>query len=249
MARSTIDGCNIRLILEYDGTNYCGWQSQSDGNTIQDFVESAIYQLTQERVRVIGAGRTDAGVHARGQVINFPLKKALPINKIYLGLNSYLPADIVVKLAEEVPVEFHARFDAQKRIYQYFISLERTAVFRDFCWQLFYKLDMSLLQSMAGIIVGNHDFSSFARHETQTRGKTCRVSESTWRIQDEYLIYRIVANRFLHGMVRTIVGTMIDVARGRFDLTEFNAIFQARDRNRGGQTAPPRGLFLEEVIY
>jgi tRNA pseudouridine38-40 synthase len=249
VGRSSIDGRNIRILLEYDGTDYSGWQSQADGNAIQDHVEAAIFRLTQEKVRITGAGRTDAGVHARGQVANFPLSKALPVQKIYMGLNFYLPDDIVIKKAEEVSGEFNARFDARRRIYQYFISTERTAVSRNFCWQLFVKLDISLLQSLAGIILGSHDFSSFSRLQAQAKNRICQIYESNWRIQNGYYVYRIVANRFLHGMVRTLVGTMVDVARGRFSGDEFKKIFQSQDRDKAGQTAPARGLFLEEVIY
>jgi tRNA pseudouridine38-40 synthase len=249
VGRSSIDGRNIRLLLEYDGTNFSGWQSQADGHAIQDHVEAAIFRLTQEKVRITGAGRTDAGVHARGQVVNFPLSKALPVQKIFMGLNFYLPDDIVVKKAEEVPEKFNARFDARRRVYQYFISPERTAVSRNFCWQLFVKLDFSLLQTLAGLILGGHDFSSFSRLEAQAKNRICKIYESDWRIQNGYYIYRIVANRFLHGMVRTLVGTMVDVARGRFSREEFEEIFQSQDREKAGQTAPARGLFLEEVIY
>jgi len=240
---------NIRLVIEYDGTNYHGWQRQENARSIQEVVEDAIFELTQERVSLIAAGRTDTGVHARGQVVNFRLKKALPLPNIYMGINAYLPRDIVVKKAEEVPVTFHARFDAKLRVYQYYLMFERTAIYRNYCWQFFQKLDISLLQPMADMLIGEHDFGAFSRLEVQSDHKMCRVEESRWMEEGDFLVYRIAANRFLHGMVRTIVGTMIDVARGRFTMQQFREIFRSGDRTRAGGTAPARGLFLEEVRY
>lgn len=240
---------NIRLIVEYEGTNYHGWQSQANARGIQDILEEAIFKLTQERVRIIAAGRTDSGVHARGQVVNFHLEKNLPQKNIYMGLNAYLPPDIVVKKADFVSPEFNSRFDAKKRVYQYYISFERTAIYRNFCWQLFSKIDVEMLHPLAEMVSGEHDFSSFCRLEAQTVHKKCIVYESSWRFENNFLIYRISANRFLHGMVRTLVGTMIDVGRGKLLPLQFVSIFQAKDRLQAGETAPARGLFLEEVIY
>ena len=240
---------NIRLIIEYEGTNYHGWQRQENAPSVQETLEEAIYQLSQERVRVTAAGRTDTGVHARGQVVNFPLKKALSLGNIYMGINAYLPEDIVVKKAEEVPKSFHARFDARLRVYQYYLCTERTAIYRNYCWQFFQKLNVSLLQPMADLLIGEHDFGAFSRVEVQSNHKMCRVEESHWKQEGDFLIYRIAANRFLHGMVRTIVGTMIDVARGRFTMKRFEEIFRSADRTQAGVAAPAQGLFLEEVRY
>ncbi|MBN2366007.1 MAG: tRNA pseudouridine(38-40) synthase TruA [Calditrichaeota bacterium] len=249
MGNSNYAHRNIKIVIEYDGTRYHGWQSQINARTIQDALEQAIFKLTQEQVKVHGAGRTDAGVHARGQVANFRLMKNLPAHKILMGLNNYLPEDIVIKSAETVPDKFHARFDAKKRIYQYFIIPQKTAVHRRYCWQFFHKMDISVLTDLAVKVTGKHDFSSFARLETQTDNNICNVTESVWKNDHEFLIYRIAANRFLHGMVRALVGTMTDVARGRFAVRDFEEIFQSLDRNRAGTTAPARGLFLEQVIY
>ncbi len=240
---------NIRLIIEYDGTRYHGWQSQINARTVQDAVEKAIFKLTRERVRLAAAGRTDTGVHARGQVVNFYLEKDIPLHKIYMGLNTYLPADIVIKKAETVPDEFHARFNARMRIYQYYLLDGKTAIHRKYCWQYFHRFELPLLYNLAGRITGKHDFTSFVRLEAQGENKICEVSESMWKKEGNFLVYHIAANRFLHGMVRTLVGTMMDVARGRFRPEEFDEIFQAKDRSRAGTTAPAGGLFLEQVIY
>ncbi len=240
---------NIRLLVEYDGSNYHGWQRQVNAPSVQEVLESAIEQLTGESVRVTAAGRTDAGVHARGQVVNFHVHSALPVRNIYMGLNAYLPPDVVVKKAEEVPLTFNARFDAKKRIYHYYIMFERTALYRHYCWTVFQKLDTNLLQPLADLVVGTHDFGAFSRVEVQSETKICRVEESRWFWEKDFLVYRIVANRFLHGMVRTLVGTMVDVARGRFRFRQFEEILLSRDRTLAGPAAPARGLILEKVVY
>lgn len=240
---------NIKLILEYEGTNYHGWQVQENAITIQQKVEEAIFQLSGEKVRVTGAGRTDAGVHARGQAANFICGKDLSLRQIKEGTNAYLPDDIVVKLAAEVDEDFDARFSAKKRIYQYYICVQRTAIMRNFCWQIFQEFDKNVLNSLSEILIGTHDFSSFSRVETDTRHKNCIVYESEWKEHYDRLTYRITANRFLHGMVRTIVGTMMDVAFGRYTIEAFQQIFQNKDRTKAGPAAPAKGLILEEVIY
>jgi tRNA pseudouridine38-40 synthase len=240
---------NIKIILDYEGTAYHGWQYQDNAVSIQGKLEQAIFKLTGEKVRVTAAGRTDAGVHARGQVVNFRIKKKIPIHNIEMGLNAHLPKDIAVKMADEVNPGFNARFWAKKRVYQYYLSTEKTAILRNFCWQLFQKIDTTVLMPMAGMLIGEHDFGAFSRLEVQSPHKICTVYESCWFNEKNMWIYRIAANRFLHGMVRTIVGTMIDVARGKLTLAQFREIFHSADRLAAGQTAPAKGLVLEEVLY
>lgn len=240
---------NYCMIIEYDGTRYHGWQSQNNAIAIQNLVEASIHKLTEEKIRITGSGRTDTGVHARGQVASFLLNKKWSLHNLRKGLNAFLPEDIVVKEVKEVPAGFNARFDAKKRIYQYYIYPGETAIHRGHCWQMFYKLNKSVLFNLGSVVKGVYDFSSFSRLETQTSSKMCQVFDSAWSEEHDFLIYRIEANRFLRGMVRTIVGTMIDVARGRFSAEQFEQIFLARDRNKAGQTAPAQGLFLEEVLY
>ncbi|RMF61954.1 MAG: tRNA pseudouridine(38-40) synthase TruA [Calditrichaeota bacterium] len=240
---------NIKLVVEYEGTRYHGWQHQENAVTVQQKLEEAIFRLSGERVRTTAAGRTDAGVHARGQVVNFHLKKQLPLYKIEMGLNAHLPEDIVVKEAEDVAMDFNARFSAKQRIYHYYITTERTAIHRHFCWQVFFPFEKELLQPMAEMIIGEHDFGAFSRKEVQSDHKRCIVYESRWWKEGDFWIFRIAANRFLHGMVRTLVGTMIDVARGRFSKEEFVDIFHSRDRCQAGPAAPAKGLVLEEVKF
>ncbi|GAB4365655.1 MAG: tRNA pseudouridine(38-40) synthase TruA [Calditrichia bacterium] len=240
---------NIRLQLEYEGTHYHGWQRQPNAITVQETLENAIKQFTQEQVRVIAAGRTDTGVHARRQIVNFFLEKAVPVSRIPPGINDYLPKDIVVHEAAVVPDDFHARYSAIRRTYHYYILFGKTALYRNFCWQVYYRLDKELLPIMAEKLVGEHDFGAFARFDTGTSHKLCHVYESQWVQEGIFWVYRISANRFLRGMVRSIVGTMIDVARGRFTLEQFQKIFHSRNRIEAGVAAPPCGLFLHSVEY
>lgn len=240
---------NIRVVVEYEGTAYHGWQYQKNMTTVQGCLEDAIFELTGERLRVTASGRTDAGVHARGQVANFKLAKDLPMYSIEMGLNYHLPDDISVRSAEVVAPEFNARFDATRRTYQYYISTERTALMRAFCWQLFQKIDTSLLNPLAEKLLGDHDFGAFSRVQVESTHKRCIVYESFWRQEENVWIYRVGANRFLHGMVRTIVGTIIDVARGKSSEAEFEKIFASRNRKAAGAAAPAKGLVLEKVDY
>lgn len=239
----------FRITIEYDGTSYHGWQRQENAITIQEMLETAIFQFCGQEVRVTGAGRTDQGVHARGQVAHFSIKTGLPPKKISAAINAHLPADIAVREVFEAPAGFHARYDARKRTYQYFISPEITAIHRKFCWQVFQKLNPDILNRAARLLVGEHDFGAFARMETAGKTKICNVFESFWSRKNGLWIYRISANRFLHGMVRGIVGTIVDTARGRFTFDQFEIIFNSGDRRRAGQAAPACGLFLEKVEY
>lgn len=240
---------NIKLILDYEGTAYHGWQFQENALSVQEKLEEAILKLTGERVRVTAAGRTDTGVHARGQVANFKIQKNLPVHNIEMGLNDHLPRDIAVISAEVAEPDFNARFGAKKRVYHYYISTEKTAMMRNFCWQVFQKIDTGVLQPLAEMLIGEHDFGAFSRVEVQSDHKMCTVYESRWFREKSFWIYRIAANRFLHGMVRTIVGTMMDVAQGKLTVEQFREIFRSKDRLAAGQTAPAKGLVLEEVIY
>ncbi len=242
-------GRNLKLLLAYEGCNYHGWQYQENAPTVQAVVETALRKLSGENVRVMASGRTDAGVHARGQVINFKTTSKLAPDVFVQGMNALLPPDIRVLHAEEVHPEFHARFSARRRTYQYFLTLKPRVLERRFCWECHYPLNLDLLYGLADKIMGDHDFGAFARKNAQAEHKRCLVYESAWREERGFHIYRVTANRFLHGMVRTLVGTMVDVARGRFSTPDFDRIMASRDRTQAAAAAPARGLILEEVEY
>jgi tRNA pseudouridine38-40 synthase len=240
---------NIKLLLEYDGTNYAGWQRQENGRTIQGELEAVLSKVLQEEVDVIGAGRTDAGVHARGQVANFHTNSVLTLREIHGALNGLLPDDIVVLRVEEVPDDFHARYSAKARTYSYLLALQPTALERNFSWYITYQLDVDLMQRVAREIVGQHDFASFCKAQSEVNDYRCTVFASEWTLSGTMLRYAITANRFLHGMVRALVGTMVDVGRGYTTADEFKDILHQRDRKRAGMAAPAKGLVLESVIY
>ncbi len=240
---------NIKLTLEYDGTDFVGWQSQTNGRNVQDEITNVLDQVLQEPITLIGAGRTDSGVHARGQVANFRTNSSLGVSSILNALNGTLPEDIYVHSAIEVDEKFHSRFDAKGRLYKYYISLIPSAIGRQYQWFVKYDLDLSLMNEVAAQLVGEHDFESFTKSESLVPHHRCTVLKSEWTKLPSMLIYEIRANRFLHGMVRALVGTMVDIGRGYIPVTAFKDIMSAKDRRKAGMAVPPSGLFLEEVTY
>ncbi len=240
---------NIRLLIEYDGTNYVGWQRQANGSSIQGKIEEALRQILQEEVNVIGAGRTDAGVHARGQVAHCLMNSSRPAAELRRGLNALLPHDIVIHAAEEAPPDFHARYSAKARRYSYLIVRQPTAIRRFYSWHLDYPLDVDLMGRMAQMIVGEHDFQSYCRSGSDVGHHRCTVFHASWTEEDASLTFVIRADRYLRGMVRALVGTMVDVGRGYTSREEFAGILEHKSRSHAGMSAPARGLVLEEVEY
>ena len=235
---------NIRLVIEYDGTGYSGWQRQAGDRTVQGSVEAALRELLGEEVSL-----TDAGVHARAQVANFRAATPMECGRIARGLNALLKDDIAVLGCDDVPESFHSRFDAVARRYSYTISTVPTALERGRSWYLRHRLDIAPMQEAAGTITGRHDFSSFCRSAAGAGHHFCVVYEASWTGGGGRLRFSIRADRFLHGMVRGLVGTMVDVGRGFTSVPEFRAVLQGRDLSLAGQAAPPAGLVLEEVYY
>jgi tRNA pseudouridine38-40 synthase len=239
----------LKLVLEYDGTAYVGWQFQANGPSVQQAITRVLEQVLREPVTLIGAGRTDSGVHARGQVAGFRTENVLPAETLLAALNGLLPGDIRVKTVEEVPEGFHARYSARERMYRYSIGLTPAAIGRQYRWHVRYRLDLELMNRTAADVLGDHDFTSFCRIGSDVKHHRCTVLRSVWTAAPDLLIYEIRANRFLHGMVRALVGTMVDIGRGYTPYEEFASILEARDRRRAGTAAPPHGLCLEEVLY
>jgi tRNA pseudouridine38-40 synthase len=240
---------NIKLTLEYDGTHFVGWQVQPNGRSVQEEVEKALKQILQEECKTHAAGRTDAGVHARGQVANCFTTKEISLNRFTSSLNGVLPEDIVLVKTEEVDASFHARYSAKGRRYCYYISRAPTALLRNFTWTVGYQLDLALLHRCAEVIRGEHDFQSYCKVEADVDHYRCNVQAAEWKERDSMLIFDITANRFLYGMVRALVGTMVNVGRGYTSFEEFLSILDTRDRRLAGMAAPAKGLFLEEVYY
>jgi len=240
---------NIRIVLEYDGAAYSGWQRQEGDPTVQEAVEKAIAGILGEEVTICGAGRTDAGVHARGQVANFRTTTPMECGRIARGLNALLAADIAVVRCDDVPESFHARFDATGRRYGYTITTTPTALDRGRTWYVKYRLEPEPMREAASLLPGRHDFTSFCRAGADVRHHLCDVRAASWETDGARLTFSITADRFLHGMVRALVGTMVDVGRGFITVADFRRVLAGRDRTLAGPAAPPAGLVLEEVYY
>jgi len=240
----------LAMLIEYDGAQYHGWQIQKSDPTVQQYLEDAFRELTQESVNVIGSGRTDTGVHARGQVAHFdsPRKDFTP--EIYRrGLNANLPADILIKDCVRVPDEFHARFDASRRDYEYSLIKDPIALGRQYVWYVRGSFDVSLLHTAAKFVTGEHDFTSFMSARSDVENTRCHIIKSSWNIGSKRLRYLVYGDRFLHNMVRCLVGTMMEVAKGRYTLDEFREFIENPDKNAPVVRAPAHGLVLEKVHY
>ncbi len=240
---------NIRLTLEYDGSAFCGWQFQPGQRSVQGALEEALGRLTQSRTPVIAAGRTDAGVHALGQVANFHTASELPVETFVRGANALLPADVRVIAGEEAAAGFNARYDAISRAYRYRIVTRPLAVGRQYAWFLPLQLDLAAMQAAATALLGVHDFVSFCHSGTELEHHRCQVYEAGWRHEQESFIFEIRANRFVHNMVRIIAGTCVEIGRGALAREAMAEILAARDRCAAGRTAPAHGLFLLQILY
>ena len=240
---------NVKLTLEYDGSKFYGWQCQPELRTVQGELEHALAILLREKVHVNVAGRTDTGVHALGQGCNFKTNVEVKPATLPRSLNGILPRDVVVKNAELVPLEFHARYDALSRQYRYVISRYPVAVGRGYA--LFYKfpLELEAMKQAARHLLGEHNFRAFCSGATEDPHYLSFVEEIAWEDNGEKIIMRIRANRFLRSMVRIIVGSLLQVGRGKMLPEEIAKILSEQKRIAAGMTAPPHGLFLEKVFY
>jgi tRNA pseudouridine38-40 synthase len=241
----------IRLVLEYDGSRYAGWQRQPDQPTIQEAIETALFQLTQETVSVTGAGRTDSGVHALGQVASFRIDRQWTPREWLRGLNARLPDDIAVRTAATVSDDFHARYAASGKLYEYRILNrgERPALDRAYVWHVHKPLDLAAMQEAATYLVGSHDFSSFEGTLTDNEDPVCDLRQLSLSSQGDVVRTEAYANRFLKHMVRAIVGTLVEVGHGKRTPSALRTVLAAKDRRAAGRTAPPHGLFLVRVDY
>lgn len=246
----------IQLIIAYDGTDFGGWQRQKNARSVQEELEKALATMHKHPVSVTGAGRTDAGVHARGQVAGFFTDiETIPAQKFALALNKLLPRDIRVMKAFDAPEDFHARFDASRRIYRYFFSTDRLAdpFSIRYAWQLHRVPRLNVLNAMAQIIIGEQDFSAFAAAQDPSPSKFRFVESSVFWAEADKIVYQISANAFLWRMVRSLVGTMMflehDAADPKAASLAMKRILDSKDRKLAGPTAPPYGLFLWSVEY
>lgn len=241
----------IKLTVEYDGSRYHGWQYQDNALSVQEVLSRAISKLTGEEIMPEGAGRTDAGVHAFGQVASFRTDSTIPAEKFTPALNSFLPEDISIRTSEAVEDDFHARFSAHGKHYRYRIinTPQRSALWAKRAWHIREHLDFEAMREAAGYFLGHHSFEAFcaAGHHVKTFDRTIFCSE--WHREEDFLIFDTRGDGYLYNMVRIMVGTMVDIGKGRFGPDVIKRAIESGERNMIGVTAPPSGLYLVEVYY
>ena len=241
-----------KIIIEYDGTDFVGWQKQENGPSIQSSLEDAIKKITSEIVNVFGAGRTDSGVHAKGQVAHFELSKNLSLDNIRDGINQHLrPLPIAILGVKEVNDDFHARFSAKLRTYEYLIINRRAPLTFDknLAWGVFKKLNMDAMKDAASDFVGKHDFNAFRSVDCQSSSSIKTVQSCSIETNDQHIKLNVSAKSFLHSQVRIMVGTLVEVGKGKFNSSDVKDIIKSRDRSQAGATAPAHGLYLLKVEY
>lgn len=241
----------IKLTIEYDGTGYHGWQYQDNAISVQEVLSKALYKLTGEHIMPEGAGRTDAGVHALGQVASFRTQSSIPAEKFTPALNTYLPEDVSIKSSESVAEDFHARFSAKGKHYRYILlnTPQRSALWAKRAWHIRERLNEDAMAEAASYFIGTHNFEAFcaAGHHVKTFERTITVSQ--WKREGDMLIFDTQGNGYLYNMVRIMVGTMVDIGKGRFSPDIIRKAIETGQRNSIGVTAPPTGLYLMEVFY
>ncbi len=241
----------IKLIIEYNGAGYHGWQIQKNAHAIQEEMEQAIFKITGEKVRVTGAGRTDAGVHAYGQVAHFDTSSKIPACRFGDAINAVLPEDVAVVSSKEVPHEFHARFSATGKVYHYRIinRRSRSPIWNDRAWHVRQPLDLELMERAATYYIGTHNFSSFCSSGHSVSAFERTITDSGWIKDGDGLVYRVYGNGFLYNMVRIMTGTMVEIGLGKRMADSIPDLLAKKDRNAAGITAPPWGLYLVRVDY
>ena len=241
---------NIKIVTQYNGQNYCGWQKQPNSLGIQGTIEKAIYEITKENVKITGSGRTDAGVHALGQVANFKIESSIPADRIPSALNAKLPKDISIIDCVEVDDEFHARYSAKGKTYRYLIhnSDYRSPIYKDISYHVKYELDFERMIKEAKHLIGEHDFKGFMSSGSSVVDTVRTIYDVRLEKNENLIVFEVEGNGFLYNMVRIIVGTLVDIGRGRID-ESLEDIIASKDRGRCGHTAPAHGLFLKKVDY
>lgn len=238
------------IYLGYNGKNYCGWQIQPNGATVQQTIEEAMATLFRKPVPIVGAGRTDTGVHARLMVAHFDWEE--PVNDlVFLAekMNRLLPKDIAVHKIVPVRDEAHARFDATSRTYNYYITTQKDPFNHEFVYKIHSPLDYEAMNAACDILYRYIDFTSFSKLHTDVRTNNCRITHAGWKQEQNVWAFTITADRFLRNMVRAIVGTLIEVGRRKLTIDGFEAIIQAKDRCKAGTSVPGHALFLADITY
>lgn len=243
---------NYKLTIQYEGTKYNGWQKQGNtSNTIQEKLETVISSITGESVEIIGSGRTDGGVHAKGQICNFKLTKYFDKEKILEESNKYLPKDIRIILVEEADERFHARLNAKEKEYIYYIDNGKVSDLfkRKYVMRFKEKLDIEKMKTASEYLIGKHDFKSFCQNKKMKKSTIRTIYSINITKEDDIIRISYIGNGFLYNMIRILTGTLIEVGKGKISPEEIVDIIEKKDRGAAGFTAPPEGLFLQRVIY
>ena len=238
------------ITFSYDGTAYHGWQIQPNGISIQEVLQKSLSTLLRSDIEVVGAGRTDAGVHARMMVAHFDIDKDIECKQLTYKLNKILPSDIAVAEVNQVSEDMHARFSATSRTYHYYVYKGKNPFLRKYYCNLGYDLDFAMMNQAARILMEYEDFGAFCKSHTDVKTTICHVTEARW-VKDgtDSWYFEITANRFLRNMVRSIVGTMLDVGQNKISLTDFSAIIESKNRQMAGMSIPACGLCLCNIQY
>ena len=236
--------------LAYNGTAYFGWQIQPHQTTVQEVLTNALMLLLKQNIEITGAGRTDTGVHARNYYAHFDISQPIEdIDILTFRLNSFLPKDIVIYRIFEVAPNFHARFSAVERTYKYYISTSKNPFNPAFSYRVFEPLNLDLMNEGCTILLNTKNFKSFSKVHTQVNNFNCEIYKAVWTKENDLLVFEISANRFLRNMVRSLVGTLIDLGREKINLNDFKAIINAQNRAAAGTSVPAHALFLENIRY
>jgi tRNA pseudouridine38-40 synthase len=239
------------IIIEYFGKNYCGWQKQANQPSVQGTIEDALYTLYAQPIKIYGSGRTDSGVHALAQSAHFDAPETIPADRLHLALNRILPQDIRVKSARKVPSDFHARFDVKEKtyIYKFYVADTPSPIRAHTHVQLLPSVDIAKMQNACRLLTGTHDFAGFSATGSDVKDTVRTVKAAGFLSDGEEVTFTITADGFLYNMVRIIVGTLMDIGKGKKSEECINLIFQGKGLEHRGETAPPQGLYLHSVRY
>lgn len=242
---------NIKIIIEFDGSNFCGWQKQPKGRTVQQTIEKAISKATNEDVEINGSSRTDAGVHAKGLVANFFTNSTIPGDKFREAINSRLPEDVSIVKSEEVDENFHARYSSKGKTYSYTIinRYERLSLGHQYLYHYRYQLDIEKMKKACQYFIGKHDFSAFMSPGSSIKTTVRTISDIHIEQKGNKIVVYVTGDGFLYNMVRIIVGTLLKIGNGKLEPEDIPEIIKEKNRKRAGMCVPPNGLILEKVFY
>lgn len=241
----------MRFLFEisYLGSNYSGWQSQLNATGVQEIVEKCLGTILRQKLTITGSGRTDAGVHCTQQFFHADIDKAFSRDKLIVQMNSFLPNDIAIRSISQIKPDISARYDAVERAYEYIITRKKDPLRTGRAFYYFKETDVKTMNKAAALLVGTHDFQAFSKVKTDVNHFICTIKEAEWNQKGDLLVFNIAANRFLRGMVRAIVGTLLDTGTGKISMKEFQEILKSKDRKKAGMNVPAEGLYLVKVKY